>query len=149
MSNKIYITETRNNYVPIPYEKEVNVVEKRAPTDESIKIYHEMIEKAKKEIVDSFIIQVASIECCVVAFCDMLTTSMRDTTEYHVKFKINKTEHCIKFEIHKRDYLRIEQSEINFDVWLLKMIGDKLSNAITSEILAPNLNVIFQSSKNV
>jgi len=33
----------------VPYEK--TVIEKRAPTDDSIRIYHELLEKAKSELI--------------------------------------------------------------------------------------------------
>lgn len=53
---------TKTEYVPVvhtrdrmvPYEK--TVIEKRAPTDESIKIYDEMLEKAKGSLIDAFAI---------------------------------------------------------------------------------------------
>lgn len=35
----------------VPYEKTVNITEKRAPTDESIRIYEDMLEKAAKKVL--------------------------------------------------------------------------------------------------
>jgi hypothetical protein len=36
----------------VPYDKTVTVTEKRAPTDESIKLYGEMVDKARESLID-------------------------------------------------------------------------------------------------
>ena len=47
----------------VPYTK--NVVEKKAPTDDSIRLYGEFLDKAHKAILDSFIIKGSFLEAVV------------------------------------------------------------------------------------
>lgn len=39
------------------YPQKIKIKENRAPTDESIKIYRDMVEKARQEVVDGFTVQ--------------------------------------------------------------------------------------------
>jgi hypothetical protein len=52
MSNKYFVLEGRERTHYVPYEKTVH--EHRAPTDESIRLYKEMKEKAEQSVLDSF-----------------------------------------------------------------------------------------------
>ena len=53
-SDKHYHTHNKTEYVTHEVTKNVNITEKRAPTDESIKILREMEEKTREQIVHSF-----------------------------------------------------------------------------------------------
>ncbi|MGD9161254.1 MAG: hypothetical protein PVG39_22770, partial [Desulfobacteraceae bacterium] len=52
MFDKILVQRSSREYVP--YEK--TVIEKRAPTDDSIRLYKEMEDKVRKSVIDSIVI---------------------------------------------------------------------------------------------
>jgi len=51
MRDKLYLTFGGRD-TPVPYEK--TVIEKRAPTDDSIRLYEEIKTKAYKSIIDRY-----------------------------------------------------------------------------------------------
>ena len=55
MFDKSYITKGRTEYVP--YEKSVTIIEKRAPTDESIRLLNEFIKSLPDELKNDFEMQ--------------------------------------------------------------------------------------------
>lgn len=58
----------------VPYEK--TIIEKRAPTDESIKLFKEMQEKAYSSIVDTFHLSSTVLDVKVIVFQDYPTFQM-------------------------------------------------------------------------
>jgi hypothetical protein len=54
------------NYVP--FEK--TVTEKKAPTDDSIRLYGEFLEKAREAIVDSFVVRNTHLDASITIFND-------------------------------------------------------------------------------
>ncbi len=70
MFNKTLVfPRTRTEYVP--YEK--TVIEKRAPTDDSIRIYEEIKGKAYKSILDTIEINDNSFNVRAIVYDEMLT----------------------------------------------------------------------------
>lgn len=66
MFDKTFIQPTRTEYVP--YEKTVTITEKKAPTDESIKLFYEMREKAKENLIKEFEVNDNIINAQVFSF---------------------------------------------------------------------------------
>jgi len=100
MFNKTYITErAHTNYVP--YAKTVNITEKKAPTDESIKIYAELQRKALESISETIEVKNHIVEGKIIRFIDDMTS---DNEKVLVVFKINGQEFS---EVHKipRDHI--------------------------------------------
>ena len=56
-----------NSYTP------VTVTEKRAPTDESVRLLKEMEEKAREKIIDSFTVNDTHFECKFFQEMDVVT----------------------------------------------------------------------------
>lgn len=69
MFNKTLVFPRSTEYVP--YEK--TIIEKRAPTDDSIRIYDEMKDKVRKSIIDTIEINDNSFNVKAIAFNDFST----------------------------------------------------------------------------
>jgi hypothetical protein len=63
-TNTYNFYESRGEYVP--YEKKVTI--NRAPTDESIKLYDEMVEKAERSFLDRFKLNTTAVDIVVAVF---------------------------------------------------------------------------------
>jgi hypothetical protein len=82
-----HIHKTRTEYVP--YAKEVNITEKRAPTDESVKLFSEFRQKALDNIVDSFHIDTNILKAEYISFRN---DAPMDTTTIFIKINLNGEE---------------------------------------------------------
>lgn len=94
MFDRIYsplVTEQVTNHV--------NVTEKRAPTDESIKLFHELREKAEKEIID-VLIQGSNAEN-VLNHVSFRTErdNLRELQKIYVAFELNGQQHKIECSV--------------------------------------------------
>lgn len=68
MFNRTYVMGGgRTEYVT----KEINVTEKRAPTDESVALLSEMEEAARSKLFDAFVIEDNTVNMSAVVFRDM------------------------------------------------------------------------------
>lgn len=86
--NVVYESKARDRLVP--YEKTVTITENRAPTDESIKIYDQMLEQARANLVDVFTIKNAIFtEARVAVYRNV--ASLFCPLEAYYKFKLNDT----------------------------------------------------------
>ena len=70
-----------NSYTP------VTVTEKRAPTDESVRLLKEMEEKAREKIIDSLTVRDTNFECKIIQEKDMIT----GYTHFVVIYSMNGT----------------------------------------------------------
>jgi hypothetical protein len=74
-----------------------HVHEHRAPTDESIKLYHELLEKARAEVL-SFVVHSSGVEGNVLSHvkvaCNHL--DLDGTTKVKIAFVLNGKEHVIE-----------------------------------------------------
>jgi hypothetical protein len=103
------------------------IVEKRAPTDESVKLLNEMQEKAKENIVKSVVID--SNELKIVGFVYGGGMSLgRLDHDYHVRFILNGKEYNFKDSFHYTS---------QDDFYML--IFEKFSKAIMLELIKDNL----------
>lgn len=96
MSDVIVVSERITNNVP--YEKQVTVHEHRAPTDQSIHLYHQMIEKARNELVESYVLKGSAVgEIAVAVFKNVAIFPDNLTVVY--KFKLNDKQYKGQFMI--------------------------------------------------
>lgn len=91
----------RKPNININFPKEINIKEHRAPTDESIKIYKEMVEKARSEVVDAFHIKDTTIYGVVLYFVDEPWNNIHS---YHIKFMINGEEKRISGKLENDEF---------------------------------------------
>ena len=90
MLNTIHIHKTEH----VPYEK--TIIEQRAPTDESIKIFDDLQQRAVNRVVKSFDVKDNILNAVVVYFVHSFHV---DKLEFICKFSFNGVEHQFKGEI--------------------------------------------------
>lgn len=81
------------------YPQNVNITEHRAPTDESVKLLNEMQEKAKRNLIDSIVIDNNVVNGVIYVMEDL-----RYSKQFEVVFKFN---------INGRDFVIEEIFKIN------------------------------------
>ena len=82
----------------VPYEKTVNVTEKRAPTDESIKLLREMEQKALNSVVDAIEVRTNIINACAYAFSGGWKNTGSDIITVFIKCSINGNKYTFKHD---------------------------------------------------
>lgn len=128
--NTVYYNHTTKS---VPYEKSVTVHEHRAPTDVSIKIYDEMLEKTKNRVLGVFKIESNLVKCVVIAmqnpnFCSVDLQNIK----YFVRFELNGELKEFSFDI---DAFELNTYRESYDRELLEKIINKISEYIAMEIL--------------
>ena len=93
----------------------VSINEKRAPTDESVKLLAEMQDKAQKSVIAAYRVKTNGFTCDVIACEDMLGNCYTLVTKY----SLNDHEHEVTTYIDKFDLNRsggkIEESKFIWD----------------------------------
>lgn len=111
----------------VPYTKNVEITEKRAPTDESIRLYKEMEEKAEKNIIgkEAFINNELN---GVITYMEMSVGSFE--IKAHIKFSLNGKEYHEVINV-PRTYLSDREKSIQL---LYAAIVEQLAKTFTLEI---------------
>ena len=112
----------------VPYVREINVTEHKAPTDESIRLLNEFEEKARENIIKKIKVNDNSLNIVSVAYYeDQITRELR----VHIKFSINGKEYLIK--------TIIDENKI-FDVGsnLQKIIFETIAQDIMEKLISEN-----------
>lgn len=112
----------------VPYVKTVKEI--RAPTDESIRIYEEVKEKAYKSILDSFYLDSNVFKAFVMVHKDIYS----DETVCRYKFTLNNKEYQNEFR--SRDFDIKDKSDIIRKV--IKGISDEIVIELTKKIYEQN-----------
>lgn len=115
---------------------EIKVTEKKAPTDESIRLYDEFLEKAKEQLVHSVVVDTNVLKGSVLVFRNNL---MSFDCTYYINFLLNGKEYRIKGTIDPKK-ARWEQDPKNE---LIKMLYRSISETIAEEIIKENLETIY------
>lgn len=100
------------------------VTEVKAPTDESIKLYKEMLEKSRTDLVDAFKIKSNSFECSAAIYRNISSFSFTVV----IKFLLNDRKHVMDFNI--------EEYNVNQREDLVREIVKKFSESLVEIILA-------------
>ena len=120
----IFRTENYHVYGGHRGPSHVNVTEKRAPTDESIKILKEMEEAARNKVIETVVVADTSFECKIHKVHDIYSLQYI----YHVIYKMNGIQRCIDIRIDQRDELTSVQSAI--------CIRDRVALDIANEMIS-------------
>tara|TARA_R110000803_G_scaffold78075_3_gene143110 strand:- start:961 stop:1434 length:474 start_codon:yes stop_codon:yes gene_type:complete len=123
----------------VPYEK--TVIEKRAPTDDSIKLWDEYLEKAKNRILSVFKLEDNTIgqgvNAIVVAFVDeSFTTALAaPALKYFVRFLLNGEKFEFKFDLDPFEVQELRKDPYSADQKILAKVVEKMSQIISIKIL--------------
>lgn len=139
-----YITGINPSYERFKkIEANVVVNEHRAPTDDSIKIFNEMVEKAKHEIVKTIPLQSTFIDAVIIAFVENTPAA---TTTVMVCFKLNgeliKLEHR---EVSKKRMMEtwIKEGGESAKLLLMKEAISMISEYIAMRMMEIHLKGVF------
>ncbi len=99
------------------------VTEKRAPTDESVRLLKEMEAEAKQKIIDSITISNTEFECNVQSVIEPLN----DETVYYVSYRMNGKKGGLKVPI--KNWQRPS------DIEVMIMVRDELAKDIASNMI--------------
>lgn len=129
MFNKHYHIERGGGHHTHTHNHKVTVNEHRAPTDESIRIYEEMLRKAQENIIAKFPVEVLGVSGTAIAFHQDMTSYHRKVNVF-IKFSINGKEHIIRGETDFEEALNSGEAAY------LDSIGS-LQEAATRVLVAP------------
>lgn len=128
----------------VPYEKTVNITEKRAPTDESVRLLNEFEGKAKNNIVSKIHIDENYIKAVMILFQEELIS---DSLMLYGRFILNGKEYRIEHRINKYEFSEKLNRFKNQNEEIIKVLHKTLSEAIALEFmkqLPEQLNKIFK-----
>ena len=131
MSKDTYLFQTINERSSGPSHVTVN--ENRAPTDDSIRIYQEMLEKAEKNITKLFKVDNNSLKCSILSMYDSETYSKNIAAI----IELNGVRKTIKQEV-----LMTERETLN-------ALMEEMSKVIAYEMLVPALEEFFKHGERI
>lgn len=119
----------------IPYTKEVNVYEHKAPTDESVSLLNELTEKAKANIIKVINIEENHLKCVIIYFADSYSSNK---LHVNMKFELNGKTYTFTDTFNDKN---IEAIELNYsyfrlgDEEIFKTVHKHFSDAIAMELM--------------
>lgn len=91
----------RNTYIDNSYRGPSTIVEKRAPTDESVKLLKEMEEAARKKVEETIVVADTSFQCKIQKEFDGM--SYQDM--YHVSYSMNGLKQNVLIRVDRHENL--------------------------------------------
>lgn len=137
--NPIIINNTESHNTP--YCREVNITERRAPTDESVELLNEFQEKALDNIIQSFKIEDNTLKAVVVFYQSSIGAGMMNGQLCHIKFNLNGKDYFVK-DIPVIDYDKAFGVQKFYHTLYKKFV-----EAITLEIMKDTHKVLEQLSR--
>jgi len=123
-----------NKYIPYTKEVNVKIEEKKAPTDESVRLLNEMMEKAQKNIIGS--IKIDDNLLNIIGAC-FSTPPPLDKVLFQIRFKLNGKEYFIEEYIDKEEIRKV-QLKATFDTEkqaVLEAVYKRICEIITLELI--------------
>lgn len=115
----------RTEYV----DRHVTITEKRAPTDESVKLLREMEQKAEAEVIKSVSVGNSSFECVVHQIMD----NMSDKMIWRAVFKLNGKQMAATVETAPRRERQVSQMAAMDEAFA--KLRDEMAKVIAGEVL--------------
>lgn len=116
----------------VPYCQKIEVNEKRAPTDESVRLLNEMQEKAKKNIISIIEIKENWIQAICIYYTD---EAINNRLNFQMKFILNNNEYFIESHINKHDWNNEYQGYLGLGSEIVyKKLIKRFSEAIADEM---------------
>lgn len=134
MFNTYHSHQHHTDYVTKEVTKNVNVTEKRAPTDESVKLLNEFKLKAETEIIKSIVINDNLVNGCVIAIDNNPTNF---NIRLHYRFTLNGKDIYGYFDLDKNFNLRNDLTDK-----MIRVLYESLSKEITLSLLKENSEFI-------
>lgn len=127
MFDNYYMQDRTTEYVT----KNVNVTEKKAPTDESVRLLNEMTDKALKNIINKFSTSNNILQVTGATF----NNYMKDCIELHCKMTLNGKDILFKVECNSWEAQTMDKS--GGEQMLCMKLYEKVCNKLAQEIMQP------------
>lgn len=114
------------------HPSEIKIIEKKAPTDDSIRLYDELLEKTKSQILGQIKVEDNIVNGSVIFFKAQLENF--DLVEYAAKFKLNGIEHIVNGSFKRIDTLWGTDKEQK----AIQLLYENLAKHIAAKILQDN-----------
>ena len=125
-----------DNSTSINYPEHTTVTEKKAPTDESIRLFDEYLEKTKDKVLSVFKLESTYVHAVCVAFCHNDMTVDMPAIQYRIRFKLNENTEEIKFELDGFEYKKLANNHPDVaDAELINMIHKKIADIISLRMI--------------
>jgi hypothetical protein len=127
-----HIHQSRTEHVP--YCKEVNITEKKAPTDESVRLLNNMQDKAQRNIIATIKIEENFLKAVAIYYRDEMIS---DRMTYHIRFELNGKEYMIEDYIDKFEW-RQEMSKSYMGLGnevIFRALHKKFSEMVANELM--------------
>ena len=127
--SSVYHTHSHTE-TEVPYEK--TVIEKRAPTDDSIRLADEYLEKAKKQVMSVFKLEPNALEPGVHGNIFMFNENFLDGgIQYIVQFNLNGAPFEFEFKL---DHFEVRNLRLLNNVEADRKIFEKVYETISKKI---------------
>jgi len=132
LTGDTYITNKETEHVH--HYDTVNITEKRAPTDLSVKLLNEFEEKAKNNIIAKIEIRENNVDAAAIYFHDDFCG---DRVQFHIRFKMNGKEYVMRDSVDSFEWNReISQTYNGFgNVDVFKAFHNKVGEIIAFELM--------------
>ena len=127
-----HIHQSRTEYVP--YCKEVNITEKKAPTEESVRLLKEMKDKAQLNIIATIKIEENFLKAVAIYYRDEI---VMNRMTYHIRFELNGKEYTIEDYIDNFEW-RQEMSKSYMGLGnevIFRALHKKFSEMVANELM--------------
>jgi hypothetical protein len=91
----------RNTYIDNSFRGPSTIVEKRAPTDESVRLLKEMEEAARRKVEETIVVADTSFQCKIQKIYDAM--SIQDV--YHVSYSMNGLKQTVQIRVDRHEQL--------------------------------------------
>lgn len=116
----------------VPYEKTVNITEKKAPTDESIRLLNEFQDKATRNLVGAFMVESNILKAGVLAFED---DASFNGINIWAKFNLNGYDKEFRFVVSRDEYNNFKSGERNL---IIQNVKERFAQEIVREMSKAN-----------
>lgn len=147
MLDRYSSTSVRNTYES---PSEIKITEKRAPTDESIKLFDQYQEKAKEYLINSVAIKDNKLEALVFYYTNPLD---RLSIDVHIRFNLNGEEYLCKHVMTHEEYHEIARAadegvKHGFAKNAIRFIASKMAPIIAEQLIIQLDGVMYYGHDN-
>jgi len=114
----------------VSVDSRVNVTEKRAPTDESVRLLREMEQAAKDRVVETTIVRDTDFECVIYKMAD----AMSGDTIYSIVYSLGGKKHTTQYRSRSYDQEVLEDLTIGIRDAVARDISNAMLQSAFSKV---------------
>lgn len=130
----------------VPYDKNVTINERRAPTDDSVRLLKEIQDKAVENIISSFVIKSNHLNAACLFF--EMDYCMGFSYKMCAKFEINGKEHVVEMTVERMDKVLTYDGYNDLFEQFITFLHEAYAKEITKELLDMRRDLVYKSFKD-